>query len=674
MRWIGIQAKFGLRTLLLVVAVFVAFAGFVGAASSPVSAQDPSRSDNLDTRSKVVYNVDTDNRRVDVAVSLAVVADLAPRQTSTSQIKYFFDNYTLVVPNEAENLEVFDEVGSLSFVRESSDDDSPFDLVTVQFRRPIFYRETAEIDIRYQIPSGELRSDNPIRINRAYVAFDVWDPTFAEAAAFEVVLPTGFGDSSGAGELLHREERDGKVVFRSTANTDLADDWWSFVSIANDDAYQMTEFANDVLAAEIYYWPNDQAWADYIVAELQGGVADLVGLVGLPWPQDATLAIVETHAPYIHGYGGWYRPSDNRIEVGDRFDRQLLYHELGHVWFNQSLFRDRWINEGLTERFAHAAYHSGRQEPTPEPVSAQASEALPLGTWEREGNDAAVEQWGYAASAQVMWNMTEEIGLEGLAEVVAEAAAGRAPYKAGAPVAHPSTRFRDWRYLLDLLDDAGAKGAEATFRSFVVTSEQAEQLADRAESRQRFGDLAAAGGTWAPPYVVRQAMAEWEFPVADAGIEAAHQVLELRQSVEEKVEPWGLRLSARYERAYEEVGLADSGADSEAFRGFGELESRLETLEVSAEALVETHEAVAADHGWINRIGLIGFNADAKLASAEQQFENDNLDGLELTLDAVHQGIDGSATAGANRILAMLAVFATGGVAGLQIDWHRRRT
>ena len=60
----------------------------------------------------------------------------------------------------------------------------------------------------------------------------------------------------------------------------------------------------------------------------------------------------------------------------------------------------------------------------------------------------------------------------------------------------------NWRYFLDLVEELGGAGEVADrFEAVVVDDDGKDDLADRAEARERYADLEEAGRGWAAPLV-----------------------------------------------------------------------------------------------------------------------------------------------------------------------------
>ena len=110
--------------------------------------------------------------------------------------------------------------------------------------------------------------------------------------------------------------------------------------------------------------------------------------------------------------------NDGLIEIGDELDQQVILHELAHVWFNDSLFSGRWINEAFADQSAALAMAAaGEEQPQPEAIEADDPGRLKLNDWSDPDLQAEVsddqERYGYNASWAVLDAITDEIGVDG---------------------------------------------------------------------------------------------------------------------------------------------------------------------------------------------------------------------------------------------------------------------
>ena len=306
---------------------------------------------------------------------------------------------------------------------------------------------------------------------------------------------------------------------------------WEVLVAARDDSKLVAKTIDlGPYDVRILGWPDDQEWVDFTAGQVEDGVPVLERLIGLDWPATSTLEVVETASPYLYGYAGWYRPDDSLIEVGDKLDQQVVFHELAHLWFNDDLFSGRWINEAFADQVAAMTIDElGDEAPTPEPVRDDDPGRLALNDWSDPDLQAGVsfdqERYGYNASWSVLHQIVEEIGAERLTEVIEAADAGRPAYL-GPGVPEELARTFDWRELLDLLEEVGGSETAADlFEDLVVSDDEAEAFADRLAARARYAELVEAGDGWAPPTGVRLAMTGWRFKTADVLIDQATAVL-----------------------------------------------------------------------------------------------------------------------------------------------------
>ena len=277
-------------------------------------------------------------------------------------------------------------------------------------------------------------------------------------------------------------------------------------------------------------WPDDAAWADFVATQVEDGVPALEQLTGLDWPATATLDVIETASPYLYGYAGWYVRDDGLIEIGDELDQQVILHELAHVWFNDSLFSGRWINEGFADQSAALAMAAaGEEQPQPEAIAAGDPGRLKLNDWSDPDLQAEVsddqERYGYNTSWAVLDAITDEIGVEGFTKVIRAAEAGEVAYR-GPGDPEELARTFDWRELLDLFEEVGGSAEAARlFQRHVVSEAESADFDARTVARGHYAELLEAGEGWAAPTSVRLAMADWRFESAEELMTAATDVL-----------------------------------------------------------------------------------------------------------------------------------------------------
>ncbi|MEM7338517.1 MAG: hypothetical protein AAF467_07720 [Actinomycetota bacterium] len=603
-------------------------AAVTGLTASPAAAvfDEP----DVDTAADYIYVVDPDAGELRVRIELSVTADKANEPTADGFFEYYFTGYAVAVPTEAENLAVETTSGTpLVFEREIGEEFS--DLLSITFARNLFFRQTTTVVIAFTLPSGRAGSENIVRINPAYASFVAWTTPFIEEATVTVELPAGFEDRSRGSDEFEPETADGAL--RLVANEIDPETYFTVVSLVNDDA-----LANDVIqlppdviddgeggdSVRILSWPGDDAWRNHVTTGIDEGLPALAELVDRPWPLDDELTIIESFSPYLDGYAGWYDPETHVIEVGDEIDVQLLYHELSHVWFHHDLFTDRWITEGLAEVYAAATIEAlGDVPPEPDEASPDDSDAITLAEFEYV-RQPEQERWGYVASWNVMDQIVDVAGLDGLGEVIA-AAEGQQMSYLGDGEPETTTTTADWRRFVDLvenLDDVDDNSVATIIEPWMGTSTNngatqsiGAQLAERRDARARYRDLAATGGEWAPPVGVREAMTVWQFPRAEDLMADAERVLAARNEVEALIEPTAATLPADVEETYEAIE-----------RRTDDVDDALSAAADAAAEVREAHDGVVADRSPIERVGLLSVDVDAELDEATDAFSAGRFD------------------------------------------------
>jgi hypothetical protein len=239
---------------------------------------------------------------------------------------------------------------------------------------------------------------------------------------------------------------------------------------------------------------------------------------------------------------------------------------------------------------------------------------------------------------------------------------------AGAPKRETHTLvadFRDWRYLLDLLQQVGgSKQAADLFGTWVASDVELPILADHEAAVRRYTALVERAGGWLPGYALRSQMARWAFDYVDRELALADTALDLR----ERTEPIEARL-----------GLDDGGALRSAFEGavvsydnvVGLAGDELGTLEAADAA----QAAVGAERDPLATIGLLGSDTAVDLAEAAAAYRAGQLGEARTQAAEAVALIDGAAEIGTQRVVAggvgvLLIVIVAGTVVGVR---RRRR-
>ncbi len=644
----------GMMRTLLVLGVST-FLLTVGGGPAAAIIDDP----DVDTSAEYLFRVSPEEGLVEVTIDLAVTADKPNRSAGGGgYYEYYFQGYFLVIPEEAVDLTVTDPNGrELNYVIDEEVEDVK--VLEIDFRRNIFYRQTANIVVNYTLPAGAARSDALTRVNEAYAGFEIWLTPQIEEANVSVITPFGFDDRSTGSEPFTNRLQDGESLF--VAEDVDPETFWSLVSLARDDSLTVTEVEIGDHTVEISSWPGDDVWTEHVTTNLENGLPTLIEQVGLPWPIEGELAIIESYSPYLSGYAGWYDPNTDEIEIGDQLDSHLVFHELSHVWFNPELFDQRWITEGLADVFGAAVVESlGDEPPMPDRTSLVDGSAQPLNQWTTFTSEADVETWSYGASWTVTQAIVDEVGLETMSAAIQSAANDRIAYL-GDGEAERGPKRRDWRFYLDLIENHGevtdGKVSEL-FADWALLGTQRSTLDVRATSRTAYRELVESGDEWAPPFTVRKAMSDWRFDDADELIAESQALIGRRDDVVRTLTPVDAELPTDLERGFE------SGDDLEAT---GEL---LSDVAEAADQLRATNGRIEGIDGPLQWVGALGTDHRSDFDGAVSAFERNRLtDSIERS-----QTIDGDIERLTTRGLIRTAA-AVGGllIIALIISWLVRR-
>jgi hypothetical protein len=635
--------------------------GVPGAPSTPGA---PVQEDGLETRTASTYVVDPAAAVVRVSVEVTVTNQIPNRNAGGVIEQAYFSEIGVPVLTEAANFVAARSVGGNATVTPRDVGNPYVRSAVVDLEPNLFYGQTQTITLTYDLPNQPPRAPAVSRANDAFVTFPAFSFGDPGLGRLEVRVPERY-EVEVVGAELTEATREGHTVL--TAENIETPDMFLAMIVGTDDEKLVAKQADvDDARVEVRAWPNDAEWADFAAAQVADAKPVLEDLIGLPWPSEEELAIVETAGPYAYGYAGWYSETDHTISVGDELDPRVMVHELSHVWFNSKLFADRWVAEGFAEEYASTALdqldqpQDGATAPDP-----RAPGAVALNDWSDpfllDDTSEATEAYGYGAAWYVIDRVAEEVGLEELEAVLAAADAQTITY-AGDPEPEGMAGALNWQRLLDLLEDtAGSTEAAELWDAYVVNEEQRAQLAERAEARTAYQALADEGGEWTPPLEVRRVMATWEFASLDDAAAEAEAVLAVRDDIEAALEGLGV----------DELGLED------AYEAADNTEDVLpvaeDTLE-AAEAYAAADRRMDEGEGPLGVVGLLWSGTDDRLDTARRELEGGDPAASLRASRAVERRLDTAGRDGAIRVAAVVLVLGVLLFAGLRYRrWRKAR-
>jgi hypothetical protein len=611
------------------------------------------------------YTLDPAAGVVHVLVDMTLT-NQKPSSTSGSYItSYYFDSVGVPILSSAANLRATRDGRELGVGVEGTGSDR-FVLARVSLSPRLEYRDVARVQLTYDLVSQAPRSDATTRVNEAFATFVVFPVADPNLTSVRILIPDEF-DVEYVGSPLREKQQGDMQLFESGAIADPLE--WGAVVSARDDK-KLAADRGDINGhdVEIRAWPDDAKWGRFVRRQLRSGLPVLEDLVGQPFTNDSKLRITETVSPYLYGYAGWYSSFDNTIEIGDALDAEVVLHEVSHIWFNEQLFADRWVNEGFAQTYSNLVLDEiGGKARRPEKVKPRGPGGQPLNEWDqpsfRDDDQTSIEErYGYNAAWYVIDAITDDIGTDKMREVIAAAADGRYTYL-GDPDPEHLTGGTTWRQLLDLVDNTGgAQSATRLFKRFVATTRQVELLEDRAEARRDYDRLVQAGDGWSVPRTIREDMSLWGFATAREEMQTAREILKVRDRIETTLEGTSIDLPSPLEAEYE-------GKVKDLDEVLAHAQEHLEVAERLAAA------AAAADegHGLFGTIGLIGDDYRGELDAAADAFSDGDGDAARRGADGVLATIDDAPGVGQVRTAGAVGIVVVLLAIGLGLRARRRR-
>ncbi|MGB8858271.1 MAG: hypothetical protein WCC60_03395 [Ilumatobacteraceae bacterium] len=636
--------------------------------SLTASTRDVAAADGLSFSNTTTYTLDALSGLVHVQAEISLTNTIPDQRDGNYINRRYFTGFSLPVPVGAVNQVATSSRGKvLDLAPRLVEGNTDFYVFDIDLASDLYYQQSAQVAVTYDITGMPPRSENPSRVNGAYAAFDAFGIGDEGKVTVRVVVPPGFSiDTFGDDAVVSQEN--GNTVYTAT-DIPNPDEFNIFVSARNDGGLQTVAASTaDGDDFTLRSWPGDTEWQSFVTTQLHDGVPVLSRLVGQPWPIHDTVEVREAYTPYLYGYAGWFSASDKEIEIGEDLDQEVVLHELSHAWFNDEWFADRWLNEGFAQAYSNKAVaEMGGVATAPDEISDTDAGRVNLNEWDdpdfTDGADA-VEDYGYNTSFSVVQQILAEIGDANMRRVLA-AVTDRTIAYTGDAVPERYDVVTDWRRFLDLVEEiAGAKGADELIDRYVVTTSQSEWLDERTSAREAYQRLVEHGHEWAPPYLVREKMSAWSFGAATRAIDAAENVLALRDELDEKTAALGAGYPDDLESGFE---AADKNLD-EATK---DVQEQIDT----ADRVLAAVAADAENDGLLDKVGLLGTNLPALLDEAKAALTHGDHEMARSRAQQVIDTVDGAPDVGRRRSLwvaggALLTLML---LAALVVQLRRRR-
>ena len=626
----------------------------------PAAAPAAAATGRILITSAATYSVDVDAGVVHVVDAVTLTND----KPSDADFFYFWRDLSWSVQPEATRIAVRDADGSLAVTPRARDG---YVEAEYRLRRDLLFGQSIDLTISWDLPGGAPRSDSSIRVGQAFASFDLWAWGDPGSSSVTATLPGGF-EVQTYGSTVETASAPGGVTVSASAIDDPAD-FWVAVTATRDGSLAIEELqpSRDVTLL-VKGWPEDELWLTTVTTTLERGLSELQELIGLPWPVTSQLVVSEVYSPLLEGYAGIYYTAEDRIEISEDLDDLVIVHELSHAWFNDGLFTDRWIDEGLADSYAAITLEAlGEDRQLPEEPLAGDEGRLDLVSWgppERITDEtAARETYAYNAAWFVGNGLVEEVGAAGMRAIFRAAHDDRIAYRGAGP-AEAVPAPDGWRRYLDLLEElGGSTTAEHLFREYVVTPDGARELDARSAAREAYAGLLEAGDGWLPPYYVRSELSAWRFPAARTRITEASDLLALRDRIDEAASALGLEPDDSLEAAYESAADNLVTAETVAAAELGALDD-----------LAAADTATRAAPDLVATVGLIGETPRSGYEAAAAAFEAGDLDAAGASASDAVALVTDAPRVGRERLLGAVGI-ALGIILllGLFVALRRRR-
>jgi len=633
-----LRARIGRRRAAGIVLATV-LAGALSAA--PPVAQTAFAASPLRVQADTVYTLDPAAGRVHVRIDFKVT-DLKP---DSAQFIYFYHDLSFALQPEATSVKASGSASSVSTTRRKS-----FIEAVVHLRSNLYYRQTAAFTIRYDMVGGAPRSDSAIRVGKAFATFGVWSWGDVGRSTVEVDTPKGYVNTVD-GDPMQAGTGSGPELTATPKNPDT---FFAIVSSEDAAAYGSTRISlpgNVEIVVEA--WPEDKVWDTTVGGALRKAMPELEQLIGLPWPVAHDLEVQERYTPSLEGYAGFFLTDAQRIDVTEDLDPVVIVHEASHAWFNETLFAERWLYEGLAEEYAWRAQTDvgGDAGPGPARPDPKAPGYLTLVGWTfpeviRDQTTDDRERYGYGAAFYVIDEMVKAAGVDQMRVAFAAAKAHQIAYVgSGAP--ETTTVPNDWRHLLDLIEpidkpDSDSAAIDAALRAFAISPTDARGLDNLAPARKQYRALLVAGAGWLPPLYVRKQMDSWTFVGAGKAMDAATGVLALRDQVTAAAAALGLEPDGSLRTAYE-------GATT----GFADATKLANDQLAALAAIADAKAKLAVPPDFVTQLGLGDDSPQTHLDAARAAFEAGKLDDAVSAAEAAVTLLAGAPAIGQQRLLVV---------------------
>jgi len=596
------------------------------------------------------YEVVPSKSVITVTVKLSIYNGKPDTVTSTGSTYYYWNATSIAVENEAGPVKVTSNAGGVSQTTTSTDQYYRY----IKLIYPnVYYGQTRVVTATYSIPAGP-HAPGGYRAGSAYVSLCAIGNGY-DTGSVSVVVPTGFDLYVDYGSQLDSTGTSGGNQVFSSGTQASPYKFWTCVDGEDPANLTHTSLTASGQTFDIEGWPEDTTWKAAVQEEVGGDVQRLEDLTGLTMP-GGTIKIVEAGDMQLGEYGGVYNSLTHTASIPESAEKDIVAHELSHVWFNRTTLTDKWMSEGLAG-YSEKASGPGNYTACKDPGAYPGKGSPDLTTWMTLTNNSSTQDqkildWQYSAACYIFTSVANSTGPAYFKAVLAALSANEMAYTGGEPgeqladVNLPATS----KQLLDLIDERGMVPAGFTddttqnllakYGIFDTTT-----LAARSTARAAYHSLVTAAGKWKLPLAIRGPMSSWGFAQAGTAMDTAKQVIGIRDSIAALVPGLSLDgtvLQKKFESAATQADLADL----------------LTLIKKEADAAAKVDQATKLRNGSrsiLQTIGLLGADLETPLTGARTDLQNIKTDSAVTQAQSVIDLIDNSNDQGMMRAGAVAA-------------------
>lgn len=591
-----------------------------------------------------VYEVVPSQQSVRVSIALSIV---------NAKQGYYANTTEIAVEAQARNVKILSNAGAVS--QRTTQSDKYYRYLELTYP-DVHYGQTRVVTVAYTIPAAP-HSASTFRAGKAYASLCAVGNGL-DTGSVSVIVPDGYAVTMLSGyKLPATDHASGKQIL-STGTMAAPYKYWTCLDAENSAAFSNSTVTAAGQSFDIRSWPEDLTWTSQIQKDVTGDAAKLQDLTGFSMP-GGIIVIREAGNDQLGDYAGFYDPTTKSATIAEDTSPDVVAHELSHIWFNQSLFDARWLDEGFAV-FSEQVAGAGNYTPCLKPGAYPGTGSPNLADWKfldisSTAQDQAAVDYQYRAACYILTSLSDAVGPTRLKAILQAADHGEiaylgAPKTEKSPLAGPPISART---LLDLFDERGLIAAGATdydraqnlLASYGILGDT-NQLNARSSARATYHQLLASAKGWKMPLAVRSPMASWNFDGAETALASVRKILDLRDRIQSDFPDLkfdGTTIQAKFESA-------SSQKDLDAVLALTQKEAD------AASKLVEAKSLSGADRTILQSIGLLGTDLQPLIDAATTELKAIDPDAASADAARVTDGINASSNQGMLRIFLLLGI------------------